>query len=185
MSRLVYYISASLDGYAADADGNFDWGAPTEDLHAAINDDVRGVGAYLEGRRMYEMMTGWENDPSWAAGSAASAEFAELWTTAEKIVFSRTLAEPVTSRTRIERELSPGVIERLRDEIDGDLAIAGPTVACQALELGLVDVVALRLCPVMVGGGLSVFPDSRVDLVLRHERHWPNGHVQLTYDVRR
>ena len=58
MAKLVYSSIASLDGYIADEDGNFDWAAPDEEVHAFINDLVRPVGHYLYGRRMYEMMVG-------------------------------------------------------------------------------------------------------------------------------
>jgi hypothetical protein len=36
VARLVYSSITSLDGYVADADGNFDWCAPDEEVHAAI-----------------------------------------------------------------------------------------------------------------------------------------------------
>jgi dihydrofolate reductase len=53
---LIYPVIASLDGYTADAEGEFDWGAPEEKVHAFVNDLERGIGTYLYGRRMYEVM---------------------------------------------------------------------------------------------------------------------------------
>lgn len=58
MARLIYSAIMSLDGYIADADGNFDWAAPDEEVHAFVNDLERPVGTYLYGRRMYETMRG-------------------------------------------------------------------------------------------------------------------------------
>jgi hypothetical protein len=69
VAKLVYLAIASLDGYVADEDDNFDWAVPDEEVHAFINDLARPVGTYLYGRRMYEMMVGWENDPSIAEQS--------------------------------------------------------------------------------------------------------------------
>src|SRR5215213_3486992 len=60
MGKLIYLTIASLDGYVADEDGEFGWAAPDEQVHAFINDLERGVGTYLYGRRMYEVMRYWE-----------------------------------------------------------------------------------------------------------------------------
>jgi dihydrofolate reductase len=63
MARLIYSMIASLDGYVADEDGNFDWAAPEEEVHAFVNDLERPIGTYLYGRRMYETMVYWETAP--------------------------------------------------------------------------------------------------------------------------
>ena len=60
MAKLIYSAIMSLDGYVADEDGKFDWSEPDEEVHAFINDLERPVGTYLYGRRMYEVMVGWE-----------------------------------------------------------------------------------------------------------------------------
>ena len=81
----------SQDGYVADAGGDFSWGRPAEDALAAVNDEMRDVGTYLYGRRMYELMAVWETDPAVAAQSPESQQFATLWQQTEKVVFSTTL----------------------------------------------------------------------------------------------
>nr|MBA3390087.1 dihydrofolate reductase family protein [Rubrobacter sp.] len=103
MAKLIYSAIASLDGYIADEDGNFDWAVPDEEVHAFINDLDRPLGTYLYGRRMYEMMAGWETDHTLADQSPLMRDFAELWQSADKIVYSRTLKAVSTARTRIER----------------------------------------------------------------------------------
>src|ERR671923_3041741 len=60
MAKLIYSVIASLDGYVADEDGNFDWAEPDEEVHRFVNDLERQVGTYLYGRRMYEVMAFWE-----------------------------------------------------------------------------------------------------------------------------
>src|ERR1041385_6792096 len=92
MTELVYSAIPSIDGYVADADGNFDWAAPDEEVHAFVNDLERPIGTYLYGRRMYETMAGWETTPREGA-SPATQDFAEIWRAADKIVYSRTLSE--------------------------------------------------------------------------------------------
>ena len=60
MATLIYSAITSLDGYVVDVDGNFEWAVPDEEVHAFINDLQRPVGTYLYGRRLYEVMVGWE-----------------------------------------------------------------------------------------------------------------------------
>ncbi len=107
MAQLIYFTIASLDGYIEDEDGKFDWAEPTEEVHAFVNDLMRPVGTYLYGRRMYETMTGWETDPSFASGGSVEADFAAIWQAADKVVYSTTLTAPATKRTRVERTFDP------------------------------------------------------------------------------
>jgi hypothetical protein len=55
MAKLIYTAITSLDGYVADANGNFDWAAPDDDVHAFVNELERPIGTYLDGRRLYEV----------------------------------------------------------------------------------------------------------------------------------
>jgi hypothetical protein len=60
MAALLFSAMTSLDGYVADADGEFGWAAPDEQVHAFVNDLMRPVGTHLYGRRLYEVMQYWE-----------------------------------------------------------------------------------------------------------------------------
>src|SRR5437660_6715382 len=91
MAKLIYSAIASLDGYVADEDGNFDWAAPDEEVHRFVNELERPVGTYLYGRRMYEVMVGWETAHTFAEQRPVMQDFAEIWQAADKIVYSRTL----------------------------------------------------------------------------------------------
>lgn len=183
MGRIIYSVASSLDGYNTDGDGGFAWAVPDEEVIAALTADAASVSTYLYGRRMYETMAGWESDASWSEGSPESARFAEVWTRAEKVVFSTTLESVTTSHTRIERALTVEAVERAKAEAPRDLTVEGPTLAANALRLGVVDVVELLICPAVVGGGTPVFPPGvRLDLRLARERRFPNGMVQVTYE---
>src|SRR5438552_12029607 len=107
MAKLIYSAIMSLDGYIADEDGNFDWAAPDEEVHAFVNDLERPVGTYLYGRRMYEVMVYWETLPALAEQPPVVRDFAEIWRAADKIVYSKTLGTVSSARTRIEREFDP------------------------------------------------------------------------------
>ncbi|KXK58300.1 deaminase [Micromonospora rosaria] len=185
MNRVIYSVASSLDGYHTDARGDYSWAVPDEEVIAALNADAVTVSTYLYGRRMYEAMVGWETDPAVAAQSAESAAYATTWQAAQKVVFSTTLPKVWTRHTRLERALTTEAVTSARAEASGDLTVEGPRLAHSALQLGVVDVVELLVCPILVGGGTRVLPDKvRTPLSLRRERRFGNGMVQLTYDVR-
>ena len=184
MARLIYSALASLDGYTADADGNFDWAAPSAEVHAFVNDLEREAGTYLYGRRMYETMAVWETMDLSGEPEPMRA-YAEIWRAADKVVYSRTLATPATPRTRIERDFDPEAVGRMKETVDRDVTIGGPTLAAHALEAGIVDEIQLFLVPAVVGGGTRALPDGlRVDLELLDERRFAGGAVYLRYQSR-
>jgi dihydrofolate reductase len=165
--QLIYSSMASLDGYVADAGGGFDWAVPDAEVLAFISDLERPVGTYLYGRRLYEMMIGWENDHAVAQRSPEDEDFAAVWQQAEKIVYSRTLQEAPTSGIRIERSFDPDAVRQLKASATTDLTVGGDNLAAHALRAGLVDEVHLFLAPVVVGGGKPFFPGNvRMDLEL-------------------
>jgi dihydrofolate reductase len=181
MGKLTYSAIASLDGYIADRDGNFDWSAPDEEVHAFINDLERDVGTYLFGRRMYEVMSAWE---TWDTTGEPPViqDYARIWQRADKIVYSTSLEAPTTARTRIERSFSPDAVRELKDGIDGKISIGGATLAAVALRNGLVDECQIFLNPVAVGGGKRFLPDGlNLRLELLEERKFGNGVVYLRY----
>src|ERR1700759_3968215 len=106
---LSYSMIASLDGYTADSGGTFDWAAAHEGVHAFVNDPARGNGAYLYGRRMYEVMRSWETVPA-DHQSPATRDYAEIWRSADKVVYSATLRAASTARTRVESRFDPDAV---------------------------------------------------------------------------
>src|SRR5215469_400023 len=114
MARLIYIANVSLDGYIEDAQGRFEWTAPTDEVFAFITDLVRPVGTYLYGRRLYETMAVWERDPTLAARSGLMAEFAKVWQGADKIVYSTTLQAIPTASTRLQRHFDPDLVRDIK-----------------------------------------------------------------------
>jgi dihydrofolate reductase len=181
VGRLTYAAIASLDGYVADAEGNFDWAAPGPEVHAFVNDLERPAGTHLYGRRMYEVMAWWETNDD---AEPVMRDFAEIWRAADKIVYSTTLETTSSARTRIEREFDPEAIRRLKGQTERDLTVGGPHLAGQAIAAGLVDECHLFLVPVMVGGGTRALPEGvRVKLELLDERRFASGVVYLRYTI--
>ena len=183
MAKLIYSALASLDGYTADADGNFDWAAPDEEVHAFVNDLERPIGTHLYGRRMYETMAVWETMPL-SGEPDVMRDYAAIWRAADKVVYSRTLESVVTPRTRLERELEPDAIRRMKTEAERDISIGGPELAGQAIEAGVVDELQLFLAPVFVGGSKHSLPTTMQQrLELRDLRRFGNGTVYLRYRI--
>jgi dihydrofolate reductase len=185
MAKLIYSAIASLDGYVEDEEGKFDWAAPDDEVHAFVNDLERPIGTYLYGRRMYETMVYWENVPTGSDQAAVIRDFAGIWRATDKIVYSRTLHEVSSARTRIERDFDPVAIRQLKESSRADITVGGAELAGAALAAGLVDELQLFLGPVVVGGGKRALPDHlRAQLELQDERRFRNGVVHLHYRVR-
>jgi dihydrofolate reductase len=186
MASLIYSMFTSLDGYTEDEKGRFGWGAPEdEELHSCINDLASSFGTYLYGRRMYETIVYWETAHKLRDQPPFVLDFARQWQAADKIVYSRTLTEPRSARTRIEREFNPDAVRRFKADSEHDITVDGPELAAQAIRAGLVDEFQIIVCPVVVGGGKRFFPDGvRLELELIEERRFHEGVVVLRYIVR-
>jgi dihydrofolate reductase len=182
MAKLIYSAITSLDGYIADENGNFDWAAPSDEVHAFVNDLERSVGTYLLGRRMYETMVFWETAHALPELSDVARDFAGVWQSADKIIYSTTLDDVSSARTRIERGFDQDSVRRLKDSAERDISVGGAELAAQAIKAGLVDEYHLFLNPILVGGGTASLPDQvRVDLELLDEHRFGNGVIHLHY----
>ena len=186
MGKLIYSAITSLDGYISDDDGNFDWAMPDEEVHGFANDLDRPIGTHLYGRRMYETMLFWETAPTDDTQQPQMRDYAEIWQAAEKIVYSTTLQEVSSRRTRLERAFEPDAVRQLKAESQRDLTVGGPDLAAHALRAGLVDEVLLFLTPIVIGGGNAALPDGlRLELELLDERRFANGMLYLRYRARK
>ncbi len=183
MARLIYSAICSLDGFLTDAEGRFEWAAPSEQVHAFVNERERAVGTYLYGRGMYETMAAWETMDA-SSQPEVMREYAEIWRAAEKIVFSRTLSEVRTARTRLQRELDPAAIRALKASAERDISVGGGGLAAAALRAGLLDEVSLFLVPVLVGGGRpALAAGTHEALELLEHRPFDNGTVFVRYGL--
>ena len=181
MARLIYSAITSLDGYIADENGNFDWAAPDEEVHAFVNDLERQIGTHLYGRRMYNVMAAWEtmdigDEPP------VIQDYAQIWRAADKIVYSRTLETATSAQTRIVRDFDPAAVRQMKANAERDISIGGPEIAAQALKSGLVDEIHLFLTPITIGGGTQALPNHvRLKLELLDERRFSSGVIHLHY----
>ncbi len=185
MAKLIYSAIMSLDGYIEDEDGSFDWAVPDEEVHTFINDLERSIGTYLFGRRMYEVMVGWETAADLAGQPPHMQDFAEIWQATDKVVYSKTLESVSSARRRIERDFDPETVRQMKAAAERDMNVAGPDLAAHAFKAGLVDECQLFLTPVIVGGGRQALPGNvRLEFELLDERSFGNGMVYLHYRSR-
>ncbi|MFF8381799.1 dihydrofolate reductase family protein [Streptomyces sp. NPDC015661] len=187
MRSVTYSMSMSLDGYIVGPDGEFDWTTPDEELFRFWIDDIRKVDVHLLGRRLYETMLFWETADQDPSLDDSMREWTSLWKPLPKVVFSTTLSE-VQGTARLASGSLEEEIARLRAEPgEGEIAIGGATLAAEAAALGLIDEYRAMVCPVLVGGGTSFFPqhERRVDLELVETRTFSSKVVYLRYRVAR
>jgi dihydrofolate reductase len=153
---LIYSMSVSVDGFITDREGAFGWTAPSEEQFRFHIEQIREIGGYLCGRRLYETMLVWETDPS-LRDNEAGAEFADIWCAIPKVVFSRTLAGVEGNARLAKASVAEEVAAALR-ATDKDVSIGGAGLAAAAIELGLVDELRMFRYPIIVGGGTPFLP---------------------------
>ena len=187
MRTVTFSMSASVDGFTVGPDGGFDWSRPDEEVFRAHIEEIRDVGVHLMGRRLYETMLYWETAEQDPALDDAEREWTALWKPLPKVVFSSSLSS-VQGNARLATGDLAEEVERLRAEsAEGDIAIGGATLAAQAAALGLIDEYRVWIYPVLVGGGIPLFPhdERRVQLELLESRTFRSKVVQLRYGVTR
>jgi dihydrofolate reductase len=185
MAKLIYFMPMSLDGFIAGETDSFDWSVPSDEVLAFISDRHRPIGSYLYGRKEYETMLVWETPEAIPGLNPTEMDFARIWQSADKIVYSKTLETVSTGKTRLEREFDPQAIRDLKAQLPHDISVAGPNLAAQAIQAGLVDEYQLLVVPFLLGGGKRVLPEGvSVNLELLDERRFENGWVFLHYRPR-
>lgn len=190
MRKLIYSMGVSLDGYVASAGGSIDWSVPDEELHSFYNEQARGIGASLNGRRLYELMASyWPTADEQPGASPLEVDFAKVWRAMPKVVFSATL-ESVGWNSRLVRSTGDedvlAEVRRLKAEDGADLEIGGATLAAPVVRAGLVDEYQLAVHPVVLGGGTPFFPlmDDWVNLRRVETREFASATLQR-FEVRR
>lgn len=183
MGKIIYSLSVSLDGFAEGPDKSLDWVIIDEEIHTFFNEQSRGLGGFLYGRRIYELMVAYwptaDLDPS---APAVEAEFARIWRDTPKIVFSQSL-EKVEWNSRLVRGELAEEVRKLKAQSGNDLGVGGPTLAASLMELDLIDEFYIVVNPVILGSGTPFFPilKEKVNLRLVGTRTFGSGVVMLHY----
>ncbi len=184
MRKVLYAMTASLDGYVEDANGSLDWSVPDVALHQHFNDREREFDLLLYGRRLYETMKVWgtyaQDHPS---ATAVELEFAEIWNNKPKVVFSTTL-DKVEWNSRLVRGNVEEEVKRLKSEPGKYMAVGGPGLAASLMRLGLIDEYWVYVAPIILGGGKRMLPELKEPIVLQllETRNLSGGVTMLRYE---
>jgi len=185
MGKVIYLMNVTLDGFIETPDHSLDWGTVDDELHAFFNQQSREAGAFIYGRRVYEVMAAyWPTGESNPESTPVMVEFARIWNPKPKVVFSTTLTS-VDWNSRLARGDVDEELERIRAEVDGDLEVAGPNLAAQFIRRGLVDEYRMVVHPVLIGAGTPYFPplDRQIDLEPVETHAFASGVVYHGYRV--
>ena len=152
------------------------WQAPLWDNEAGtfLNQIYQRADAFLFGRRTYEIFAG-----SW--GAWADPGDNPIWTALNsrpKYVASTTLTDPLWADTTVLTGDVAAAVGELKAKPEGELQVHGSGALIRSLlDHDLVDEMTLLVCPVVVGQGRRLFPDTGQDraLELVESRATPSG----------
>src|ERR687884_1327537 len=173
MAKLVFGMNQCLDGYV----DHMAFG-PSPTLFRHFIEETQGLAGSVYGRQMYEVMRYWDDDhPEWDAPERA---FAAAWRNQPKWVVSRSLKSVGPNATLVENDLE-GAIRKLKAERDGEIEVAGPTLAHSLTELDLIDQYRIYLHPVVLGHGKPYFARPRPPLRLVACDRMDENVIRLAY----
>ncbi|HEX6927504.1 MAG TPA: dihydrofolate reductase family protein [Longimicrobiaceae bacterium] len=173
MAKLVFGMNQSLDGYV-----DHTAFGPGPELFRHFIREAEGQAGSVYGREMYEVMRYWDDDhPEWDEDELA---FAAAWRRQPKWVVSRTMKSVGPNATLVGHDLE-GAIRALKAEREGEIEVAGPTLARSLIELGLIDEYRIYLHPVVLGHGKPYFLGSPPPLRLVGNDRIDENVVRLTY----
>ncbi|WP_284983445.1 dihydrofolate reductase family protein [Arthrobacter sp. efr-133-TYG-118] len=183
MRKIILMMSVSLDGFFETLDRDISWHHVDDELIGFLNEQFRGMGAFMFGRITYGVMAGfWNTAEQNADLSTPMLEFAGIWREMPKIVFSRNLTQ-AGSNTTVIHDVVPEKIAELKAQPGGDIVLSGANVASALMRHGLIDEFRIRVNPIVLGQGRPLFEDPgvRMDLRLEGTRTFGNGVVLLHY----
>jgi dihydrofolate reductase len=183
MRKVIYAMSVSLDGFIEAANGDLGWSYPDEELHRHFNTREKAIDTHLYGRRLYENMAAyWPTAGENQAAPQHEREYARIWKSMPKIVFSTTL-DRVGWNSRLVRGNIAEEVNKLKELPGGDMSVGGAELASSFMRLGLIDEYWLYVHPVGLGGGKPMFRHSheKIDLRLVETHTFGSGVVLLRY----
>src|SRR5579863_8215623 len=170
MRRLVYSVAASLDGFIAGPNREYDWMTHDPDfdflaLYSEFDTGLMGRGTYEVARTRSDLL--------------ASMKM--------KIVVVSTTLNPAghPGVTILSHDI-PVAVAALKGQPGKDIWLFGGGVLFRSLlDFGLVDAIYVSVMPVLLGSGVPLLPaGQRCKLQLDEHRVYPaSGVVSLRYSI--
>jgi dihydrofolate reductase len=183
MRKVIYAMSVSLDGFIEATDGDLRWSFPDEELHRHFNQQEQLIDIHLYGRKLYENMASyWPTAGQDPSAPQVEIDYARLWKTMQKIVFSTTLQQVGWNSQLVKGDIAE-VVNRLKAQPGGDMSVGGAGLAASFMQLGLIDEYRLYLHPVILGGGKPMFAplQEKIAVELAETQQFGSGVILLCY----
>lgn len=165
MRKVVFAINISADGYCGHTGMIAD-----EELHKFFTGILRSGSQILYGRITYELMVPfWPEVAKNQSESETTNEFARVFDSMEKVLFSRTLKSVQDPNSRLATRSLADEVTALKKESGKDIFVGSLSLASQLSELRLIDEYHFVVHPVLVGQGPRLFETVTLHESLRLE----------------
>ena len=163
MRRVVFAINITADGYCSHTDMIAD-----EELHEYFTGVLRNASLLLYGRITYQLMVPyWPEVAKKQSETAATNEFARVFDSLDKVVFSTTLKHVEGNNTRIVHANIAEEVLALKQQPGKDICVGSLSIASQLSELGLIDEYQFVVHPVVAGRGPRLFETVMLQNTIR------------------
>ena len=181
MRNVIYAINITLDGCCDHTKFK-----PDEDTFEYFTHLLRDVDLLVYGRKTYQLMVPyWPDIAKSQSETKADIEFAQIFVSKKKVVFSRSLASAEDGNTRIVRTNLHDEILKLKQEPGKDILVGGVDIPSQLIEFGLVDEYRFVVMPTIVGEGRRLMEGvslpEKLQLKLVESKPFKSGCVALRY----
>lgn len=181
MRKVVFAINITADGYCSHTDG-----IPDEELHEYFTRVLRNASVILFGRITYQLMVPyWPDIARTQSDSEATNEFARVFDSLDKVVFSTTWKHVEGNKTRLVRANLAEEVLALKQQPGKDICVGSLSIASQLSGHGLIDEYRFLVHPVLAGKGPRLFEtvklQERLRLDLIGSKTFQSGVVALQY----
>ena len=182
MRKLIYGMIVSVDGFIEDRNGKIEWTTPDEEIHRHFNTLERDTVLHLCGRKLYEVMEFWRTAEQTQSLNDYEIEFARLYLSKSKVVYSKTL-EKVAPGDNLIREIDIEYIKNQKKLPGEYISIGGADLAGSFMQLNLIDEIRLYILPIVLGGGKPMFHSQqhKFNMKLVETKNFESGMILLRY----